>query len=586
MQSMEGNSPDTPSRQSLKRSDYLLLSFFGIVLFSGPLVCGRVLTGHESVVPESTREMLANHDWLVPRMGGEPWLERPPLTHWIIAVANLAFASSDSDRVVRIAPITMAVGIVLLVGWMAGRWYGRAIGLSSGLILATMWEFCCFSSDPEADIFLCAIVTAALAVFARLELMGVDGRWESRAFFGRRSGLVVTFFFLLGLTNLAKGLIFGTLMVLVPVTGFLLWSWNWQRVRRYFWFWGGLLFLAVSLAWPLAMYLRYPEILAFWKNHYLGRLYQGYLEEPVWYYAVYLPYVLLPWTLPALVGLWLSRGEAFRQRRPSTLFLWCWALLTPAFFSVPDGKHHHYLLYCMAPWAMFGAQGAVRIWQAIVQGPAWLRRPGLSILFIGLPIDLALITLRQRIPGPAWVVPAVLVLVPALAFATCWSVSRSSGRAALAGLFSCFLAFYWASSAYETFCLDRYGEDRIFLEEVGRLVKGGAPLFVAYDERAELETFWVLFYSKEEARLLPRPAALKEWWSGEREMYVLGRAYDGPRLAPQGKTEAVLQSRHTRFEASPAERRTLFRVRFETPAVATAPGPEVAWQQPPGGSQE
>ena len=54
MQSMEGNSPDTPSRQSLKRSDYLLLSFFGIVLFSGPLVCGRVLTGHESVVPRQS----------------------------------------------------------------------------------------------------------------------------------------------------------------------------------------------------------------------------------------------------------------------------------------------------------------------------------------------------------------------------------------------------------------------------------------------------------------------------------------------------------------------------------------------------
>jgi 4-amino-4-deoxy-L-arabinose transferase-like glycosyltransferase len=561
----------------LGRRDYLLLAFFTIVVAAGPLVCGRVLTGHESVLPESTREMLARHDWLVPRMGGEPWLERPPLTHWIMAAGDLVFADSDSDRVVRVAPMAMAVIIVLLTGWLARRWYGRTIGLLSGLLLASMWEFCTFASDPEADIFLCVIVTAALALFARLELMVTASRDGAVDFFGRRSWLVVAFFVLLGLTNMAKGLIFGTLMVLVPVCGFLLWSWDLRWIRRYLWFWGGLIFVGVSLVWPIAMYLRYPEILAFWKLHYLGRLYQGYLAEPVWYYAVYVPYVLLPWTLPALLGLWQSRGQAFRERQGPARFLWCWGLLIPMFFSIPNGKHHHYLLYCMAPWAIFAAHGAVRIWRAILQGPAWLRRPALGVLFIGLPIDLMLPAVWNRIPGPNWVVPAFLVFVPALCFGCCWSLSRPSGRWAAAGTLACVAALYWGGSAYETFCLDRYRDDSVFLQQVRELVRPEQPLFVTYDERAELETFWVLFYSNVGAYLLPRGGTLEQEWSRHPEVYVLGRAYDEPRLARQGDAEIILQSRHTRFEASPAERRTLYRLRG--PAVAGLSRQDFAWKQ-------
>src|SRR5207248_218582 len=206
--------PPAVPGDSLSRWEYLLLAIFGFILFGGPLACGQVLTGHESVLPQNTREMLARHDWLVPRMGGEPWLERPPLPDWIMAGIDLAFATSQSDRVVRIGPILMAVCVVLLVGWMAGKWFGRVTGLLSGLIL-------------------------------------------------------------------------GTLMVLVPITGFLVWNFELRRLRRYLWFWGGLLFLAVALAWPVVMCLQYPEILDFWKNHYLGRLYQGYIGKPFWYYLVY-----------------------------------------------------------------------------------------------------------------------------------------------------------------------------------------------------------------------------------------------------------------------------------------------------------
>jgi 4-amino-4-deoxy-L-arabinose transferase-like glycosyltransferase len=562
---------NAPNQLSVR--DYVLLACFCIALFGCTLVCGGVLTGHESVLPENTREMLANHDWLVPRIGGEPWLERPPLPDWIMAGIDAVCGRSDSDRVVRIGPILMTTCVVLLASWMAGRWYGRATGLLSGLILATMWEIFYFASDPEADMFLCAIVTAALAFFARVELMA---DWKSAAepvgMFARRSWPVLAFFVFLGLTNLAKGLIFGTLMVLVPVASFLLWNHDLARIRRYVSFWGLLIFLGISLAWPVAMYFSHPEIMELWKIHYLGRLYGGYIGEPVWYYLVQLPIVILPWTLPAFVGLWLTRSDALGQRYNPARFLWCWALITPLFFSIPNGKHHHYLLHCLPAWSMLGALGAVRTWQAILRGPTWLRRPGLCVLLIGLPIDLAIVLFRQRIPGPTWVAPGFMALALVLPFGGCWALSRSSGRLALGTLLTLMVGFYWLAWMYQTRCLDRYGDDRAFLQEVRGYVPADRPLFVAYDERAELETFWVLFYSRPGGILLAKPADLEKQEQKYNEIYVLGRAYDGPKYTQYGETDALLQSRYTRFESSPAERRTLFRVRFDAGKVGLLQG--------------
>jgi 4-amino-4-deoxy-L-arabinose transferase-like glycosyltransferase len=564
--------PMTQAREGMTARDYLLLVCFCLALFSCTLVCGGGLSGHESVLPENTREMLANHDWLVPRIGGEPWLERPPLPDWIMAAIDIVCGRSDSDRVVRIGPILMTTIVVLLAGWMAGRWHGRVVGILSGMILATMWEIAYFSGDPEADMFLCAIVTAALAFFVKMELLpGSNGSAPAVGFLGRRPWPVVAFFVFLGLTNLAKGLIFGTLMVLIPVAGFLLWNLDETRIRRYISLWGVLIFLGLSAAWPVAMCLQHPEIVVIWKIHYLGRLYGGYIGAPAWYYLAYLPIVIMPWTLPAFIGLWLTRGPALHERFGPSRFLWCWALLTPAFFSIPDGKHHHYLLHCLAPWAIFAALGANRLWQALLNGPAWLRRPGLAVLLIGVPLDLVLIVFRDRIPGPTWIVPAFLMLTIVLTFVVSWSVTRPSGGLAAGGLFSCLLAFYWMSWAYQSRCLDRYVDDRAFLQEVPRYVSSEEPLFVAYDERGELETFWVLFYSRPGGILLHKPADLEKQRPLHREVYILGRAYDGPAFTEYGTTEVLLQSRHTRFESTPAERRTLFRVRFEASANARKP---------------
>ena len=81
--------------QRLRRRDYGILVLVCVALFGFSLVNGRVLTGHESVLPENAREMLADHDWIIPKCGGTPWLERPPVPDWIMVSIGAVFGHCD-----------------------------------------------------------------------------------------------------------------------------------------------------------------------------------------------------------------------------------------------------------------------------------------------------------------------------------------------------------------------------------------------------------------------------------------------------------------------------------------------------------
>src|SRR5258705_1880207 len=102
---------------------------------------GRPLSLHEGRLPELSREMMQSHDWIIPRSGGRPWLERPPLPHWI-TIATSAILGQRCDRVwvVRLPAVLMGTITVLLTAWIAARLFGRNIGLASGLILPTCYH--------------------------------------------------------------------------------------------------------------------------------------------------------------------------------------------------------------------------------------------------------------------------------------------------------------------------------------------------------------------------------------------------------------------------------------------------------------
>jgi hypothetical protein len=340
-----------------------------------------------------------------------------------------------------------------------------------------------------------------------------------------------------------------------------MWNLDWRSIRRYIWLWGWLAFAAVSLIWPILVYRKYPDVLELWASDYVGRLNQGFIREPAWYYAVTLPWVMLPWTIVALIGLFQAGRGALRQRFSPERFLWCWAVLTPLIFSIPQGKHHHYLLQCLAPWAVLTALASVRIWQALVQAPAWLRNPALSLLVIALPADIALTLVRHRIPGPAWLLPLLLLAVPVGVFALHWGATRPNGRTAFVTVFGLLIAVYCGQYSYKTHYLDRYRDDTAFVYETRALVPHDMPIFINYDDHT-LEGFRTLFYLDTNAKLLQNFTWLLDENIRDKEVYIIGRGHSAEKLARYGSVQPVLQSKHTRGESSPADRWTLFLLRF------------------------
>jgi 4-amino-4-deoxy-L-arabinose transferase-like glycosyltransferase len=401
-------------------------------------------------------------------------------------------------------------------------------------------------------------VTTAIALFVRLEFCGaVCG--DANGFLGNRPRDVWAFFLMLGLTNLAKGLIFGTLMVIIPAGGYLLWNRNWGATRRYVWLWGWLTFVAVSLAWPVFVVARYPEMLRFWNDHYLGRVYRGYLKEPAWYYAVALLRDLAPWSPMAVYGLWLTARSGFRERSSAERFLWAWAVLPPLVFSLADAKHHHYMLYCLAPLAVLAAVGAVRLWKQLLAAPRWLRQPAWTLLTIGAPTVAVAVIFRDKFRGPAWVPPVLATGVVAVGFLMAVFVTRRDGRWAMGGFVLTLAVALSLLTRYQAAYVADYDDDNAFLAEAQSAVPPDRPLLTLYEDR-ELETFWAMYYSDARVQLLRHAEDLPQKVGGAAEAYVLARREDAADFAAVGHVEEVLASRHTRSERQAGDRRVLYRV--------------------------
>jgi 4-amino-4-deoxy-L-arabinose transferase-like glycosyltransferase len=412
------------------------------------------------------------------------------------------------------------------------------------------------------------------------EAGGEGVKQAAPTFFGPRSWPVMGVFIVLGITNAMKGPLFGTAFLASAIGVYFIAGRHWDGLRRYVWFWGWLAYLVVGAAWPLLAYSRHPEVADVWMNDYGKRLNEGYIGEPPWYYLIHVPWNLFPWTLPAFVGLWVTARKVFRDRDRPWQFLWTWALVPPAVFSVFQGKHHHYMLNCIAPWAAIAVAGAVTIWRRAQTWPAWLRSPAFGLLALGVPGAIGAVLLAKKIPGPEWVAYTVAVGWPVVAAAGWYFGTHRNARIAFVGFLGVILVVHTAAYLHRTAYLDSYAGDKVFLGEVQQIVPADAPVYVL-NEWHPLNAAWPLYYLGPRAHLLHHITYL----SGDRitapEVYVIGRRFDEAELGRYGEVSRLAESARTRAESSPMDRYTLYRVRF-FPDLMRYPEPAVNGMQATG----
>ena len=596
--------------RSLRPTDYLGLLLLCALLAAPALLDGRWLTTHEATHCLNVREMFESGNFLVPTYGGRPWLERPPVPHWFTGLFAELFADTSTTWAMRIGSIIVAAGAVLAVAWAVAGCFGREFGIASGAVLATFREFAAYAVGPETDIFVAAFVTLAGALFLRAEFGGArftpsppEAGGEGvkphnpatqppnhpttqppnhLSFFGPRPWPVLGVFVVLGLTNAMKGPLFGTAFLASAIAVYILAGRHWDSLRRYVWLWGWLAYGVAAGTIPLLMYLRHPEITDVWMNDYGKRLNEGYIGEPIYYYLVHVPWNLFPWTFPALAGLWFTARDVFRDRDRRLQFLWAWALVPPAAFSVFQGKHHHYMLSCIAPWAPIAVAGAIAVRQRIFERPAWVRSPILGLAVLGIPGTVAALALAHKIPGPSWVGYTVAAGWPVVAAAGWYFALHPDGRTALVGFLAVILLVHTAAYLHRTAYLDSYAGDRHLVAEVRDTVPADARLFVL-NEYHPLNAAWPMYYLGPRTQLLHHMTFLSSDRITTAEVYIVARRYAEESLTRFGEVTRITESPKTRAESSPADRYTLFRLRFY-PDLVRYPEPHVNGMQATGRS--
>lgn len=246
-------------------------------------------------------EMMQRGDILVPRLAGEPFVDRPPLVYAAAAAAATAFAPVlPMPDAARLAAAVVLVLTMLFVGATASELYGRDFRWMAVLLFigsVGLWDRA-HQLSPEQGLMLG--VAAALYGFALAQRRPVAGG----AILGL--GIAVTF--------LSRGFL-GPLWIAVTALALPAAFRNW-RTRRY------ALAIAVALAialplggaWPLALSSRAPDHLHAW---WATQSFSDYFS-PLAVYANGDPTFLLknlPWfawpALPLVLWTLWTRGRGF-----------------------------------------------------------------------------------------------------------------------------------------------------------------------------------------------------------------------------------------------------------------------------------
>jgi 4-amino-4-deoxy-L-arabinose transferase-like glycosyltransferase len=424
---------------------------------------------------QASRQMAESErlaDWVIPRVGEEIRLKKPPLIYWVQAPTVLAITGGDPSRdaiwMYRLPSAIAALGAGLLTLWLGRSMFGGRVGLLAASMLVVSPVLATDAHMARADEVLLFTTTLAMCALWRLWRMH---RADPSARGGLPLGAVALLWLAVGLGILAKG----------PITPFVAatcalgcaaarreWRFIW-RLRPFF----GLALLAALATpwiWLAAREVGWDTLKAAFEKEVLLRAREGAEGHaaPPGYYLVTLVAFFFPGSL--LTGLAFGRlvmrafaaraaaGAGFLARmrarfastrgRDMEIFLFFWAVPTWLAFELVVTKFPHYILPIYPAIALFTARCVLGGLRALPKPLNAGDRFGYGVwMVVGCVLALAgpalYFTLQSlgktAMPLPSWP-PLEDASLRAFAFASLASLSAVAlivlaWRAALAGRF-------------------------------------------------------------------------------------------------------------------------------------------------------
>jgi len=292
---------------------------------------------------EIAREMLDSGNWIVPKLYGVTYLEKPPLLYWLAAGAFHLFGLSEIAA--RIVPAACAAIGVAVTGYAAGAIFGAEVGILALSILATSALYFTLAHALVTDVPFTSALTIALFAYLLVEARKI-----------RRALGYALFWLGLAIATLAKGP--AAILLAGVTTGTQ--ALCFRSTRRLFdgalWALCPIFFLIV-VPWFWLAQRAEPDFLSFYlfKEH-LARIAGREHARPFYWYVPWLLLGFLPWTPRTLVALWRRPdGWPSRLDRPLLGFLLIWVLAVFGLFSLAGGKLVTYILPCFPPLAVLSA---------------------------------------------------------------------------------------------------------------------------------------------------------------------------------------------------------------------------------------
>jgi len=363
-----------PERVDRTLFTLLMLAVLLLVFEPGKVPLFEPDEGRYAEIP---REMLVTRDFLTPRLNGVLYFEKPPLYYWSVA-ASMAILG-PTEMAVRLPGKLASVAMVLLAVAFARRRWGMRTGLLAGLILATSILVVALARialiDPMLSLAL-AGATFAFVSFAEGDAAG-DARRSRRALYA--------FHAVCAAAILLKGLV----GVVLPGGAIVVWTLltgRWRTFGRIFSPGPLLLFFALAAPWHVAMALRHPDFLQFYFVHEHFQRFATTEHRRTGSAVYFIPVLVagfLPWT--AFFGRFRESWPGFTRgawrARSTEAFLWIWATLVFAFFSVSKSK---LIPYVLPIWPALSVLLALGIERARARGAEFRGDRRLTAVFFGL----------------------------------------------------------------------------------------------------------------------------------------------------------------------------------------------------------
>jgi 4-amino-4-deoxy-L-arabinose transferase-like glycosyltransferase len=323
------------------RTDLLLLAGFCAFFFFYGLSQFGLIGADEPRYAQVAREMLERRNWITPVLGGQPWLEKPPLYYWQAVLVYRLFGVSDwAARL----PAALDATLLILAVYFFLRRFRRGVELDGALITASSAGIVGYARAASMDMALAATFTIAML-----------GWWVWRE---RKARVYLAIFYgFIALATLAKGPIapfFACVVIILYAVAVR----ELRLVLKTLWVPGILLFCFVALPWYFAVQMQNPLFFReFILQHNLGRFSHNLYHhtEPFWYYLPVTALALVPWTVFAIAAFVRSVRKCWARRRSFdsghddgesqfNIFASCWLIVPVAFFSFSQSKLPGYIL--------------------------------------------------------------------------------------------------------------------------------------------------------------------------------------------------------------------------------------------------